>query len=69
MPSIASPMKKVRKRRGLTQLQLARFAGAHKVTMMTHVAGVLRLGVDLLEAPTNAPDGEGNRPPNSLAVR
>ena len=50
MPWRAETLKKFRELRGLTQQQLADAAAAHRVTIARLETGVLRPGVDLLEA-------------------
>ena len=54
MPWRAKTLKRVRQLRRLTQQQLADAVGAHRVTIARLETGVLRPGVDLLEALANA---------------
>ncbi len=50
MPWRAETLKKLRELRGLTQQQLADAIEAHRTTIARLETGVLRPGVDLLEA-------------------
>jgi len=50
MPWRAETLKRLRKLRGLTQQDLADAVAAHRVTIAKLETGVLRPGVDLLEA-------------------